>query len=228
MGEILLVRHAQASFGAADYDQLSPIGAVQSGLLRDWFVASGRRFTAIVTGGMKRHLQTAAPSLEAGLGPGGIERGFDEFDHRGMLARLRPELAEPGALPALLAAAAEPRRVYQDLFAAAFARWCGGEHDDEYRESWGEFRRRSLGAIQRLIAAGPSQRVLVVTSGGPIAAIAQAALGVPDERVADLFFALANGAATRLLYRGDRFTIGYFNNYHYLEQSGDPSLVTYR
>ena len=37
MGMLYLVRHGQASFGAADYDQLSELGARQCEALGRWF-----------------------------------------------------------------------------------------------------------------------------------------------------------------------------------------------
>ena len=49
---LLLVRHGQASFGAADYDQLSERGQVQSRRLGDWLAQGGHRFEAVVVGGM--------------------------------------------------------------------------------------------------------------------------------------------------------------------------------
>ena len=52
---LLLVRHGQASYGAADYDQLSERGRVQSRRLGDWLVRGDHRFRAVVVGGMRRH-----------------------------------------------------------------------------------------------------------------------------------------------------------------------------
>ena len=43
---LLLVRHGQASFGAADYDQLSGRGVEQSRRLGDWLADGGHRFDA--------------------------------------------------------------------------------------------------------------------------------------------------------------------------------------
>ncbi len=43
MSEIVLIRHAQASFEAADYDRLSPRGEVQAAKLGAWMAARGAR-----------------------------------------------------------------------------------------------------------------------------------------------------------------------------------------
>ena len=45
MSELFLVRHAQASFGKADYDQLSELGVNQSRWLGEYFRRQGIEFT---------------------------------------------------------------------------------------------------------------------------------------------------------------------------------------
>jgi len=66
VGTLYLVRHGQASFGAADYDQLSPLGQRQSRRLGAWFRDRGVHFDAVLTGTLRRHLQTLA-GIEEGL-----------------------------------------------------------------------------------------------------------------------------------------------------------------
>ncbi|HJV74342.1 MAG TPA: phosphoglycerate mutase family protein, partial [Noviherbaspirillum sp.] len=58
MGQIYLVRHGQASFGSANYDQLSELGLEQARLLGEWFANSRQQFHRVVTGDMRRHRQT--------------------------------------------------------------------------------------------------------------------------------------------------------------------------
>ena len=59
MGQILLVRHGQASFGAADYDALSPLGFEQSRLLGAALAHRTISVDAVVHGTMRRHRETA-------------------------------------------------------------------------------------------------------------------------------------------------------------------------
>ena len=68
MAELLLVRHAQASFHAADYDCLSPLGEQQSRWLGEHFAARGITFDAVVTGTLRRHQQTLE-GIRHGLAP---------------------------------------------------------------------------------------------------------------------------------------------------------------
>jgi broad specificity phosphatase PhoE len=235
MGQIYLVRHGQASFGAADYDRLSETGVAQARLLGDWFAGCNLRFAQAATGTLKRHRQTAEACLLAlpePLRPAAqwsVDRGFDEYDHNELMIRYRPEFADPEAANARLAQEPNPRRAFQAVFASAMARWMGGAHDAENAESWPAFRARVRSALQRVVeAAGASQTIIVFTSGGPIAAICQELLGFPDERAAELNFALVNSAVTKLLYQPGRISLSYLNNFAHLERTGQAQTITYR
>jgi len=50
VGQIYLVRHGQASFGAEDYDELSDLGARQSRLLGGWLASLKQPLSCVVTG----------------------------------------------------------------------------------------------------------------------------------------------------------------------------------
>ena len=239
MGQVFLVRHGQASFGAADYDQLSATGVEQALLLGAWFAGAGLRFGAVVTGSLKRHRQTAEACLGALPGaaaPAGwrTDPGFDEYDHEEMIVRLRPDFADPAAARAALEREPNPRRAFQQVFAQAMARWIGGAHDAEYRESWPAFRARCLGALRRVTdGADASEAAVVFTSGGPITAICQELLGVPDGKAAELNFSLVNSAVTKLLFQSGRngsgrVSLSYLNNFAHLERTGQAQHITYR
>ena len=58
MGTLYLVRHGQASFGADDYDQLSPLGLQQAQRLGAHWLAHGQRFDTVLMGTLRRHAQT--------------------------------------------------------------------------------------------------------------------------------------------------------------------------
>ncbi|MCI0750011.1 MAG: histidine phosphatase family protein [Nevskiales bacterium] len=242
MGQIYLVRHGQASFGAADYDQLSEVGTEQSRLLGRWFAGCGLRLGGVVTGSLRRHRQTAEACtsvLPAAFRPPAAwstDPGFDEYDHHQVLARYRPEFSSLAATHEILARAGNPRRAFQQIFFEAMQRWMSGRHDAEYRESWSGFRARTAAALQRLIEqTGPSQTAVVFTSGGPIAAICQELLNVPEAKALELNTVMVNSAVTRLLYRSDRpdgpdrrISLSYFNNFAHLEQTRQPDIITYR
>ena len=82
MGTLYLVRHGQASFGAADYDQLSPLGTRQCQALGEYLAERGLQFEAVLRGSLRRHVQSLA-ALSAGHGnlPEALEwPGLNEYD----------------------------------------------------------------------------------------------------------------------------------------------------
>ncbi|HZP11841.1 MAG TPA: histidine phosphatase family protein [Nevskiaceae bacterium] len=227
MGQLYLVRHGQASFGAADYDQLSPLGVEQAQVLGRWFAHCGHRFTRVVTGGLKRHRQTADACLAAIPDPQrpatlDADRQFDEYDHEDVLTRHRERD------PVAAHDEGKSNATMEKLFRAAMERWMSGAHDGDYRESWTQFRKRCLGGLQQLVdESGASQSVLVFTSGGPIAVICQHVLGLSDRQTANLTWSLANASVTKLLYRPDRISLSYLNSFAHFEH-GAPKSITYR
>jgi len=58
MGKLVFIRHAQASYGAADYDNLSAFGIEQSKSLGRYFEKEGIVFDKVIIGPLKRHRQT--------------------------------------------------------------------------------------------------------------------------------------------------------------------------
>lgn len=242
MTTVYLVRHGQASFGAADYDQLSPLGERQSDLLGRWWKQTGRNIESVAMGAMKRHRQTAEACLNA-LGAEGSDRsidpGFNEYDHEGILRIHRPDLGDHVAVGRYLVEQAEqgvdPKRASQRVFMEAIARWTSGEHDADYPESWIAFKQRCIDATHQAASQARERghtSVVVFTSGGPIAAITQAAMGVPDTNAFDLAWALMNAGVTQLnvrpTTRANNLRLAHFNNVAHLDVACDPALLTFR
>ena len=234
MGQIYLVRSGQASFGSANYDQLSEMGYEQARLLGKWFAKGGQPFHRMITGGMARHHQTADACLAQvnGAQLEGAEcltdAGFAEFDHHEVMLRHCPEFADPATFQQLLSRSADPQRAAEQLFRAAMQRWMTGWHDDQYAEAWPDFRRRVVSALERLDQPDSKRTTIVFTSSGVIATVMQHVLGFQDFQVMEMTWKVANCAVTRLLHRPGEFGLSYLNNYSHLEQPGQPSAVTYR
>src|SRR4051794_7091717 len=171
MSVVLLVRHGQASWGAEDYDELSPLGEQQSRVLGAALAARGVRPDVVLHGAMKRHRQTAEATA-AGAGWGGDiveDDGWNEFDHRQMLDLHPPRVGEGEDLT---------RAQFQQWFEGATLRWTGGEHAEEYDESFAAFGQRVDGALRRAVTRlEPKQTAVVFTSGGPVSWAASALLG---------------------------------------------------
>jgi broad specificity phosphatase PhoE len=221
MGVVLLVRHGQASFGADDYDVLSETGVEQSGFLGRALVAQGIAPQAVVHGAMKRQRDTATAMAEAGgwaVTPE-LDEGWNEFDHVAVVAR---GLDETGR------AQLDDRRAFQRLFEEATSRWSGGEHDEEYDETWPAFLARTSEALGRAFAR--EGVTVVVSSGGPIAAVCASLVDPVAEpaavpRLWNAFNTVtANASVTRILEGSTGRRLLSFNEHSHLPRQ----LVTYR
>jgi broad specificity phosphatase PhoE len=230
MGAVYLVRHGQASFGAEDYDVLSEQGRLQARVLGEALAQRLPALDAVLMGTHRRHHETALACLQALPGapePLALDE-FDEFDHEEVLLRFAPRFADRQVLAAELAAASDPRRAFQDVFSAAVARWAGGGHDPDYRETWSSFRARCSAAMDQAAAAmGPARTVLVFTSGGVIGAVAQALLGLSDPQTFRLTWTLANCGVTKVVCGSRERYLSTLNEHVHFE-GARRSLLTYR
>lgn len=224
---LLLVRHGQASYGAADYDQLSERGWEQSRRLGQWLARGGHRFGAVVVGGMRRHRETAEAVAEgfaaAGLSlPDPVEDpGFAEFDHQAVFgAWLDAHADDPVAIASR---SGQPRDVAPMLMAALLA-WANDELPG-LPESWTAFGARVEAAGRRLMRLAGEGEALVLSSGGVISRLAQLALEVPVHRAVELNLALRNSALSEFHPQGERLRLGSWNALPHLH--GERQLWTY-
>lgn len=224
---LLLVRHGQASYGAADYDNLSERGQLQSRRLGEWLARGGHRFKAVVVGGMRRHRQTAE-GVASAFAANGLDLpefvaddGFAEFDHEAVFgAYLR---RDPGDPIVVASRSGKPRDVGLMLQAALLA-WARDELPG-LPESWAAFGQRVQSAGDRLEALAGDDEVLVLSSGGVISRLAQIALDVPDHRAVELNLALRNSALSEFHPHGGRLRLGSWNALPHLH--GERELWTY-
>lgn len=103
MGTLHLVRHGQASFGAADYDQLSDLGRRQAVQLGRHWADRGIRFDAVITGSLKRHAQTWEGIAEgAGLDLQPLVwPGLNEYDSEAVIRAIHPQPLQKPDTPEL-------------------------------------------------------------------------------------------------------------------------------
>lgn len=234
MSNLYLVRHGQASFGSRDYDQLSPLGVTQSEILGQWLAQSGLRPGKIMHGAMKRQRQTAEACLAAWLGEDKSnmttteDNAFDEFDHKEVLLRTNPEFAEPGWLERFLAERQDGRKAFQKLFGASVARWVENGHKGEYKESWHEFRTRCVAGLIRAVETAHDADIWIFTSGGPIAAVTQHTLDIPDTKILDINWSIYNGSVSQYSHRSGRIRLKQFNSIAHLMTPDRPELLSYR
>ena len=233
MADLHLVRHGQASFGAADYDKLSSRGERQSRLLGEWLATCGVVPDVVATGPQRRQIDTAALCLDVCGGPAREAwlrlDGLGEYDHDTVVAVYEPRYADGAAMHAEFAARENPRRAFHTMYVKAIARWTGGAHDADYPEPWPVFKARVVDGLRRLVAT-EAGCVVAVTSGGPITAIVQHILGLPDARAFELNWPLVNAGVTRLRFgrEAGAVTIATYNAHPHLDRASEPALITYR
>jgi broad specificity phosphatase PhoE len=228
VGQLLLIRHGQASWDAADYDVLSETGWEQSRLLGRALAARGIDPDVVVTGGMRRHGETAQGclgELTTALGRSApttptVDAGWDEFDHVSMLGKLAAPFE--GRKPT--------KAEFQEWFESAAERWTRGEYDHEYDEPFGAFTDRVGSALRRTAEAAGSGTALVFTSGGPIAWAAASLLTDDSDVASGLWHRLnpvcVNSGVTRVVTGRRGTTLVSFNGHDHLD--GVPDALTYR
>lgn len=232
MGSIYLIRHGQASFGADDYDVLSPVGVRQAEVLGEHLEQLGIVLDRCVSGSLRRQQHTAnaalqrmsnAPALD-------IDEAFNEFDADAVIRTLLPDLLpeEPEALH-ILRNGAQNRAEFQRLFAKLIHRWISGEHDKPGLQSWQAYIEQVEGGLQRILQhAGSKQNVAVFTSGGTITALLRLITGVPSAKAFELNWQIVNTSLSQLKFRGHEVSLASFNSHVHLQLLKAPELITYR
>ena len=237
MGRLIVVRHGQASFLAADYDRLSPLGEQQARLLGEYWARRNVAFDRIFSGPRARQKDTAQIVASAYIG--GVDfpepmvmAEFDEYDGERVLRTSLPQLVESDPSirelheAFLKAPGSEQRRSFQKLFEVVIGKWVDGEVAVPGIESWSEFCARVHRGISKVVSSAPSnEQVAIFSSGGPIAVAMQRALNLSPRDTLRTSWMSRNCSYSEFLFSADRFTLSTFNAFPYLD---DAELWTYR
>jgi broad specificity phosphatase PhoE len=231
MGELVLVRHAQASFFGADYDALSAVGRDQARSLGHHWARHGVRFDRVFVGPRRRHRDTLelVAAAYAERGPAWpAARELAELDEHDGVAVLKHALGRPGSEHAAMAAVdpgpADRERVMREFFRRyreVMRDWAQGALEVPGVEPWAEFRQRSRRALDAMcVGAG---RAVAFTSGGLVSSAAGWLLGLDEQRVIELSAVLRNTALSEVRYSGARRSLVSFNALPHLP---DPKAAT--
>ncbi|ENX11250.1 hypothetical protein F895_03772 [Acinetobacter sp. CIP 64.2] len=231
MTTIYLVRHGQASFGAASYDQLSAKGEQQAQVVGDFFKQTLKQTPLIVAGSMQRHQQTAQLALSKSFqdAPIQTESAWNEFDHQQVFAQYEPRFNQPELLKQDVDLVANPRAYLAKIFDGAINRWIGKQYDHEYHETWLGFQTRVENALHDLcqqLDATQQRQALVFSSGGVISVAVGQVLGLNAKQIFALNWSIANASITTLRWSDDRLQLLSFNEHQYLK-ARDAELLTW-
>lgn len=254
MGNLYLVRHGQASFGAADYDQLSPLGHQQSVRLGAYFQQQGLLFDAVLCGTLRRHQQTWAgicEGMQASLGAAALQgeaatlaRSAEQAesaltDGREVLS-LRSPLLWPGLNEfdsAAVIASVHPHKLEKpdtperyrhhfQLLRDGLTQWMNGVVSPAGMPSYEEFKHGVTSALDH-VRKNCTGNVLLVSSGGPIATAIGHVLGTTPETTIALNMRIRNSALTELVFSPKRHTLVTFNTLPHLGQPEHASWITH-
>jgi broad specificity phosphatase PhoE len=218
MGAIYLVRHGQASFGAENYDQLSPRGFEQSTVVGAELLRRGVEFTQARSGSLARQRDTAATALKVlGSGIAVVEdERWNEYDH--------VDIAKYHAA----GAQQTDSRAYQAALDGALNAWVSAGENSPCAETWPAFLARVKGALAEVVASlGKGEHAVVFSSGGVIATVCGALMGTPEAGLLKLNRVTVNAGITKLVSGRGGVTMLSFNEHPHFEAEA-AELLTYR
>ena len=214
MPSLLLIRHAQASYGSADYDVLSERGHEQVARVHEALTARGVTADRLVSGGLRRQRDTAA----AFGGQPRIDPRWDEYDAADLLTAHSDSTArmEGGEVSS---------HDFQPILDAAMLDWIAAGEDGPAQETWPMFRDRVDGALAEALGElGKGETGMVFTSGGVIAAVVVSVLRIDARRLPVLNRTSVNASVTKLISGSRGVSLVSFNEHAHLE----PDLVSFR
>jgi broad specificity phosphatase PhoE len=230
MGAVYVVRHGQAAFGTEHYDRLTETGFAQARLLGSYFARRNVHFDAVFTGTLRRQTETAQAILEgrAQLASHPLQEtfpGLDEYNPEALI------MALTGAFP-VPAAAAERRdpvvvREHFRILRDALLAWAEDRTQPQGMPAWRAFQDGAVAALIEARKRFPDGNVLIVSSGGPIAAIVTAALNAPPATAVELNLRIRNSSLTEFASTPRRHHLVSFNGLPHIDTNPDPALITY-
>jgi broad specificity phosphatase PhoE len=221
MGTLYLVRHGQASFGAANYDQLSELGERQCERLGQYLRERGRQFQAVMRGTLQRQQQSLA-AIQTGLGTEHEARVFpalNEYDSAAVVHAVHPDPLPP----------ATDREAYKHHFRIlrqGLTAWMEGRTAPEGMPRYVDFVA-GIAAVLDEVRASHDQDVLLVSSGGPISTAVGQVLGMPATATIELNMRIRNSAVTEFHFTPKRHILHSFNHLPHLDGAAFQAWETY-
>ena len=221
MGTLYLVRHGQASFGAADYDQLSDLGRRQCAALGEWFRGQGIVFEAVLCGTLRRHEQSLAALVEGyGAMPAALPwPGLNEYDGEAVVRAIHNG-------PLAAADTPEGYRAHFRLLREGLQRWMAGDTAPEGMPSYTEFVAGVTSALDH-VRRQHQGKVLIVSSGGPISTAVGQVLGTAAATTIELNFRIRNSSLTEFAFTPKRHMLVSYNNLPHLDAPARHDWISY-
>ena len=221
MGTLYLVRHGQASFGADDYDVLSPLGMQQAVRLGDYFKNKGIEFDAALTGTLRRQISTFEGICQGMGQPLDVLQwpGLNEYDSHAVIATVHRGKLEKPTTP-------EQYRHHFRLLKDGLTQWMNGVVTPQGMPSYIDF---VLGVTTALDHVRKSHDgvVLLVSSGGPISTAVGHILGCSPEATIELNLRIRNSSVTEFAFTPKRHMLVTYNTLPHLDSPDYSDWITY-
>jgi broad specificity phosphatase PhoE len=235
MATIYLIRHGQASFGAENYDQLSPLGQRQADVTGEYLARTSVHFDRVYSGDLSRQRETCERvlALQAGTVEHVVDPRFNEINNDEQVEKLAPVVTESDPrIKALVARGLSSSKDYQKVIEAVFNYWVSNDCSGYGIQSWQEYSglvRSAMAEVMRKEGAGKT--IGIFTSGGTIATAVAQVLGLDGEKTYRFYEPIFNCSVTQLFYNGDHISLSYFNDRSFLQmlslEKGE-NFISYR
>jgi len=221
MGQLYLVRHGQASLGAADYDQLSVMGAQQSRRLGEYWKTHGLTFDAVLVGTLKRHAQTLQ-GIRDGLGstPEALQwPGLNEYDSEALIRAVHPNANFNTKTP-------EGYREHFRMLRDGLKQWIAGTASPVGMPTYPEFLKGVTSALDH-VRQHCEGNVLLVSSGGPISTAVAQVLQASRETSIELNLRMRNSSVSEFHFTPKRHNLVAFNSLPHLAAPEHKDWITH-
>ena len=215
MAELMIVRHAQASFGTDDYDRLSELGRRQSAIAGAFLRDRGWEPDRVITGSLNRQQETLT---EMGIEQTAeVHPGFNEYDFDNLLSvRFGGEIPDD---------VRTDRKTHFRTLRDTLLEWQDGGLTGA-SETWAEFVART-DAARTFATDGQARRVLVISSGGAIGQVVARVLDAPSPQMIALNLQIKNTSMTRFFFSGPKVSLHEFNSTPHFETPEGAGLLSY-
>lgn len=200
---ITLLRHAQASIHAENYDQLSALGQAQAQRLGRYWQRRERHFDLVAHGTLVRQRETQRLATAPLSPPAQVpieSEALNELPFQTVVdAYCQQHPNEADVLTLVKSGRQAHPQTYLRCLKRALALWQVSREFDTGLGNFTNYQTRVLSCLQGLCDATPEgQRLLVVSSGGPISLMCAMALGADAALASRLMFQLHNTGVCEL------------------------------
>ena len=232
MSQLLLIRHAQASFLSAEYDNLSEKGLQQSRILGDYLVESGFTFDCAYVGTLRRQQQTYQKVKEAYLERGQffpeatVYEELNEYKGMDIMGTVREELVQhhPNFTAWFKEMDKAPNHKTKMKMVVTFLNmWATeslGFDLPPGAQTWQAFKSTAEKGLKMMIKGNEKGKsIAAFSSGGCIAAMLGKIVGTNNpEKSMGFNLVMRNTAISEVLFSGSRLSMKSFNTLPHLTE----------